>query len=387
MQNARGMTMKKKNFWARIKPLEWILIAVTLVIIITIIILNVGGGVHVQQVNNNLAIYFRQLFAFGAPIGTVHDIVGGTIHTQNFITYLFVAFLYVNLFMAVLLIIFVASKKAWRTLLGVLPFILGAGLTLYSGTFFFIGIQPVLNLNESYFSMYPYLTFTNCFSVGTWMCICFVGTLTLIVYLTSVLSLVLTITTAIKEAKARKEKAKVKELPVPMVVEKAVAPVIIEKTVSPIVVEKIIKVKKVYVAPRIPFAEKLENSDKDIKDKYNQIKSHLLAYGVKSRVSIPGDTFRLHKEDYAIVTIVGKHLKIYLPLNVKDFKNTIMPVIDASHFKKYKDLPLAFNIKSDLSFRRALRLIDDAMTKKGLKLGEEIAKNHALAVIRKHSHI
>lgn len=154
------------------------------------------------------------------------------------------------------------------------------------------------------------------------------------------------------------------------------------KKVEPVpVVAPVIDAEDKNNPERIPFVEKLENSEKDIKNKYNELKAYLLGYGVKSRISISGDTFRLHKEEFAVITIAGKHLKIYLPLNLKDYKDTAIPVVDASHFKKYENLPVALNVRSDLSVKRAKQLIDDAMKKKGLTFKEPIVKNYAGSAI------
>lgn len=395
---------KKKGFFAKIKPLEWILIAISIIIITTIIVVNVGGGVHVAYVNSNLWIFYRVLLSFGSSSEVVRDIFGNAIHTQNFITFLFIGFLYSNLLVAIALILYIIRKRSWRTIIGAAPFLLGAGLTLYSGTFFYVGIQPILDQNILYFSSHPGATFTDYFPAFMWACICLIGTLTAVVYIVAGLSLVISVVTATKEAEKRKASAKALETEplvddveqllvrhfsghhVPaketIVIKEVKEAVVATPAVKAVVVPSATAEKKEPYPERIPFVEKLEGAEKDIKDKYNVVKSHLLAYGVKSRISISGDTFRLHTEEYAVVTVIGRHLKIYLPLNLKDYKDTAIPVIDASHFKKYGNLPVAFNIRSDLSLRRALKLIDDAMLKKGLVMGEEVAKNHASVAIR-----
>ena len=49
---------------------------------------------------------------------------------------------------------------------------------------------------------------------------------------------------------------------------------------------------------RIPFAERLVDAEKEMQDNYNELKNEILAYGVKSRISNSGDTFRLHRKTY-----------------------------------------------------------------------------------------
>ena len=136
------------------------------------------------------------------------------------------------------------------------------------------------------------------------------------------------------------------------------------------------------VIERIPFTTKLSKSEKDIKDKYNELKAYLLSFGVKSRVSVSGDTFRLHKKTYAIIAVAGKHLKVYLPLELKEYQNSTIPVVDASHFKKYQDTPVAINVRSDLSVRRAKILISDVMHQASLEQGEVVEKNYASQAIK-----
>lgn len=135
---------------------------------------------------------------------------------------------------------------------------------------------------------------------------------------------------------------------------------------------------------RIPFEKRIVSADKVMKDHYNELKSEILAYGVKSRVSNSGDTFRLHAVTYVKVTIAGKSLKLYLALDPKDYQDSTLPIADASNKGIYKEIPLVFKVKSDLSLRRAKALIADAMAKGGLEKGaveahdwvKEIAKGN-----------
>ena len=90
-----------------------------------------------------------------------------------------------------------------------------------------------------------------------------------------------------------------------------------------------------------------------------------MSYGIKNRVSIPGDTFSAHRERYVFITITGKKLKVNYALDPKDYENGTIPV-ETNNSKKFEDLPLTFKIRSDLSYRRALKLVDDVMAKKGI---------------------
>ncbi len=84
------------------------------------------------------------------------------------------------------------------------------------------------------------------------------------------------------------------------------------------------------------------------------------------------------------MTIAGKGLKLYMALDPKDYANTTLPIQDAGHKGTYKDIPLVFKVKSDLSMRRAKQLIADVMNKNGLTQGE-IEKRDWIAEIGKDS--
>ena len=117
--------------------------------------------------------------------------------------------------------------------------------------------------------------------------------------------------------------------------------------------------------PRVPFATKLENLPQEMKDKYSELKNYILSYGVKDRISIPGETFSLHREKYVYIRIAGKSLRVYFALNSEDYENTAIPVRKEEK-KKYLEIPTSLKVKSSLSLRRAMALVDDVMTKKGI---------------------
>ncbi len=120
---------------------------------------------------------------------------------------------------------------------------------------------------------------------------------------------------------------------------------------------------------RIPFPTRMVEAEDEMKANYNELKSEILSYGVKSRVSNSGDTFRLHKVTFVKITIAGKSLKLYFALDPADYANTTLPIQDASHKNIYREIPLVFKVKSELSMRRAKQLIADVMERHGLEQG------------------
>lgn len=121
---------------------------------------------------------------------------------------------------------------------------------------------------------------------------------------------------------------------------------------------------------RIGFAERLLKSDAELHDLYNELKNEILSYGVKSRISAVGDTFRLHKKMYVRITVAGKSLKLYFALDPKDYEGSTIPVQDASGKDMYAEIPLVFKVKSGLSVRRCKELIQTVMEKDNLEQGE-----------------
>ena len=146
---------------------------------------------------------------------------------------------------------------------------------------------------------------------------------------------------------------------------------VVEEPVQPVVVAPALEPepeKKPII--RIPFEERMISADKEMKDNYNELKNEILSYGVKSRVSNSGDTFRLHRKTYIKLTIAGKSLKLYFALNPDDYKNTTIPVQDASEKGIYEEIPLVFKVKSGLSMKSCTQLIADTMEKDNLVQGE-----------------
>ena len=121
---------------------------------------------------------------------------------------------------------------------------------------------------------------------------------------------------------------------------------------------------------RIPFTDRMLSADKEMQDNYNELKNEILSYGVNSRVSNSGDTFRLHRKTYIKITIAGLSLKLYFALDPAEYKDSTLPIQNAGHKGIYNEIPLVFKVKSGLSMRRCKQLIQDVFDKNGLEQGE-----------------
>ena len=169
-----------------------------------------------------------------------------------------------------------------------------------------------------------------------------------------------------EEPKPEPQPEPAKEEPAP-----APAPAPVEEAVEPLPIATPVEEKKPEkVYERLSFAERLLQSDKELLDLYNDLKNEILSYGVKSRISAVGDTFRLHKKMYVRITVAGKSLKLYFALDPEDYKDSKIPVQDAGHKGLYAEIPLVFKVRSGLSVRRCKELIQDCMEKDGLEQGE-----------------
>lgn len=125
---------------------------------------------------------------------------------------------------------------------------------------------------------------------------------------------------------------------------------------------------------RASFETRLKNADFDLRHKYYDLRDHIKSYGLSNRLSIPGDSFSAHRKRYVFITINGKHLKVYFATNPDDYKDTPIPV-ERTETKKYENLPLQFKVRSDLSFRRAVKIVDDMLTKEGYTREDKPVKN------------
>ena len=121
---------------------------------------------------------------------------------------------------------------------------------------------------------------------------------------------------------------------------------------------------------RASFETRLKNSEFDIRHKYYDLRDYIKWYGLRNRISIPGDTFSYKRQRYVFVTIVGKHIRVYFNLDPANYADSAIPV-EKAEAKKYEDLPCLLRVKSDLSYRRAKKLVDDLMQNIGIPQPDE----------------
>lgn len=115
-----------------------------------------------------------------------------------------------------------------------------------------------------------------------------------------------------------------------------------------------------FSSKRLTFDERLRRVHKETRAKFKEIKEYFESLGFKSARTKSAETFVYKNVKYAQITTMGKNgLKIYYKLSAKDYEGTPIPVEDMSSVRKYESIPLLFKVKSDLSVKRAKKLMDD----------------------------
>ncbi len=150
------------------------------------------------------------------------------------------------------------------------------------------------------------------------------------------------------------------------------APEVVQAPVVEVQTEEVDSSAPVKKVERVSFSRRILEAGDDIREHYNNLKSLLVSYGLNSRIANGGDTFRLHRVTYCKIAIAGKALKLYLALDPQDYANTTLPIKDSSSKAIYKDIPLTFKVKSELSYRRAEQLIRDCMEKHNVEQIDQV---------------
>ena len=119
---------------------------------------------------------------------------------------------------------------------------------------------------------------------------------------------------------------------------------------------------------RLSFEERIKSFEQDALDKYHELKEYILSYGVKSRISSSGDSFRAKRVMYFKITNSGNSgFRVYFKLDLLSYANTTYPLKDARGIKMYEEVPTFMYLKSDLSLKRAKELVDDVMFANGFE--------------------
>lgn len=115
----------------------------------------------------------------------------------------------------------------------------------------------------------------------------------------------------------------------------------------------------------LSFVEKYSLQTDIVKERYAALRAALTAVPkgaprIKGRISRQCDTYRRNGVIVAKITIIGKSLRINLPLDpdAPEFCDGKTPHENTGHKKVYECVPFQFKVNSKLALKRAIRLIE-----------------------------
>lgn len=113
------------------------------------------------------------------------------------------------------------------------------------------------------------------------------------------------------------------------------------------------------------IARIIQGSDEQ-KNYYGQVKTALLSYRkVNSNIAWGAERFNKGRETIARFKIRGKTLCLYLALDPNEFPTSVYHQADVSDNKSMHGTPMMVKIKSPLGARKAIRLIDEMLLRRG----------------------
>lgn len=104
---------------------------------------------------------------------------------------------------------------------------------------------------------------------------------------------------------------------------------------------------------------------------YQELKSYLLSYGLKSRISWSYDSIYLGRKPFAKLSIRGKTLSMNIALDPTGYEGGMYE--DCTELKKYVDVPLRIKIKSNRSLKLAKQAVDLLASTRGYVIKEEVS--------------
>lgn len=114
------------------------------------------------------------------------------------------------------------------------------------------------------------------------------------------------------------------------------------------------------------FMARLSQSSVEQKNRYNEIKNHILSYKkVKSRVSWGFDSFNTGRNRLIRLQCKGKNLMMYIALDPAQL-DAKYKAKDMSSVIRYQTVPARVKIKSDRTLRYAIELVDKLMEENGI---------------------
>ena len=94
-----------------------------------------------------------------------------------------------------------------------------------------------------------------------------------------------------------------------------------------------------------------------------QLRDYILSKGANHRITKKYDSFWIGRNTLFLLVIRGTHIRVYGAAQAAEFKDDTMNVYDDSKTKAYEGTPTYVKVVGDMSFKWALRFIDQIVAK------------------------
>lgn len=127
------------------------------------------------------------------------------------------------------------------------------------------------------------------------------------------------------------------------------------------------------------FIARIIQSTDEQKEYYGRVKTALLSYAkVNSNIAWGAERFNKGRETIARFKIRGKTLCLYLALDPREYEYSVYHHIDVSDNKSMHGTPMMVKIKSPRGAKKAIRLIDEMLERRGgVKRTKILERNYA----------
>ena len=128
---------------------------------------------------------------------------------------------------------------------------------------------------------------------------------------------------------------------------------------------------KKFSGKKLSFTQRLRRLSGEVKERYKTVVEYLNSInGIKEFDSKQSKTFRQKGKPIAKITIKGKTVNVYLPLNPVDYAQSKYVFLDASSVKKYAKYPMRLKLTSIRQTKWTKELIDEVCVKYEKEKGE-----------------
>ena len=120
---------------------------------------------------------------------------------------------------------------------------------------------------------------------------------------------------------------------------------------------------------KLTFKDKFYIASNDVKHNYSEVKNMLMKYqGVENKTLNACDSFYIGHKQIAKITFTKTKVRLYLALNPENYSANQFPHKNVSAMKAHAKTPFMTNVKSNLSLKRASKLISDVMLEEKVKV-------------------